>query len=223
MKFLNDTAAVTAFCFHLNQTPRENVRGKHIRRRNDEMIEDAMGWPFKLETKRLDVFALAPDNTLSTLLASLVYAIRDVVPPVIAATHRFRNTCFLSRSLAREVTRVLTSEWMGIAVRKCPACPGDVCIQNRHAVCAVCGLVDSDGPLPYIDDDGTGVSEAIEALLVEAITDVHVLLMYTSPGAVKGQPVYVVDVLSFDDPEVSRDMLPSEIELQVFVRQPLAC
>ena len=222
MQVLRSHSAVLEFCKSMRPSevysPTPMMRGVHIPCHNNELTEQALGWPFRLVTRRVNVTSLSPDWTLQTLLTQLAVVVCDMLPAGILDHHSMRGSCFLSRSLARQITHIVRETIDPIILGTCPMCQCDVCLRGDYAACMMCDRPDIGGPLPIVTEDSGGVSPEIEALLAETLADSQLMLLYTAKE--DGEIVHVADWLTFDDPDVASRNRRNEIELQVFVRQP---
>ena len=199
-------------CERLADAP-DHVAHGVLRLRNSDMIEEALGWPYAFVNEVLAVSRLAPDSMLATLLDALEARLRMHVPPAVAAANSLRRSCCLSRSAAREVTRLLTDDVMPLAIRACPACGGDVCARDGFATCTACDRYDYDGPLPRIQPDAGGVCAAVEEMVFAAVADGVVVVVHENPDS----PLLVVDSVTFDDDEATM-AAAGLIKMQAFVR-----
>jgi hypothetical protein len=186
-----------------------NVARRPIAMHNSDATAGLCGGAFRFVST-----TLALPRDLGTLAATL----RELAGSVPGAK------CFASRTLAREVTRVITQchedGRVQIAMGTCSGatkcggtslpCLGPVKMRAKKVrfakflyepVCDRCGQVDRTCPIQSMhNDDGDGISVSAKAFLRDvADIDTEFCIMYAIQ---KTLTHYAVDIITFDDPEV---------------------
>lgn len=187
------------FIERLRSASESEVESTVIRLNNSAAVEQALGWPFFLLDETVPVAMLAPDSHLSTLVWGVATHLRKHLDTLLTSALSVRQACAVSRSLAREVTRLLSDDIMPLIVRGCPDCEGDVCITSGVAVCALCMRFDTDGPLPRLVLDADGICPIIEEMVHLAVADSAVVALYEAECAESETPVMIVDMITYDD------------------------
>ena len=221
MEIRGDQKALAVFCNRLQKAAPANITQTTVRLANSDVSELALGWPFRFVDQRVSVMTIAPDETLTTLLAGLALHLTGLLTDAIQHAHPLRESALLSRSVARELTRLLIDALAPLTIRRCPQCHGDICMRDFAAWCLFCMRMDSDGPLPFSVPDETGVCPAVEALLCSAVADNAAMLLYEVEHSDGPDPALVIDTLTFDDVAGALRAPAtdySEIRLQVFLR-----
>ena len=130
MEISHSSDSVADFCRKIAKRKTPMLSGEMIHMDNSEMTKAVLGCDFVFVNQEWPVLSLCPDLRLTTLLANLPAVIASAAGRMFPTLEAFREACIPSRTLTREVTRLLCDPAVPLVIRDCPAChDGAVCIK----------------------------------------------------------------------------------------------
>ena len=223
IEVVSHSTAVDAFCAKMvtdHAGPRsKHIKGEHIRLDNSHMTPALAGGDYVFVDQVVPIMALCPDMRLMTLLCSIPAMISALSGIQFATLGDFRLACTGSRTLTREIQRVMCDEMMPLILANCHTCSdGVVLMKSGVPTCSMCNREEKHGLAPTIipnEAEADGINLNVEAMVVRNVVDDAVTMLYEVPYGKSTRSV--VDTITFDSqmPAPARGMFM----IQAFVRK----